>query len=102
MVYAMQYKVYVGNLNYSTTEQELHSFFSDCGTVTDVAVLMDKITGKARGFAFVTFEDADGMHKAISKNGSDMMGRNLKISQAEQKPKSDSRSFNRGRQQYSD
>lgn len=102
MVYAMQYKVYVGNLNYTASEQDLHNFFSDCGEVTDVAVLLDKITGKARGFAFVTFENADGMNNAISKNGSDMMGRSLKISQAEQKPKGEGRPSNRGRQQYND
>lgn len=90
----MEYKVYVGNLNYGATNDDLSQFFQDCGEIDDIAILSDRVTGKARGFGFVTFKNKDGMDKAIAMNGSDMMGRSLKICQAEQKQRG---SFGGGR-----
>ena len=95
----MEHKIYVGNLNYDTSENDLRGFFENCGSITDVSILQDKITGKARGFAFVTFEDTAGMNKAIGLSGEEMMGRTLKISQAEQKKR---RPEGRSNSRYSD
>lgn len=81
----MTNKVYVGNLSYTATEDDLRGFFSDCGSIAEVAIPHDRNTRRPRGFAFVSFEDASGASKAIEKNGVEFMGRTLKISAAEQK-----------------
>ena len=60
-------KLYVGNLSFKTTEDELRSAFGQFGSVTDVYVAMDKMTGRPRGFAFVTMGTADEAKQAAEK-----------------------------------
>ncbi len=79
----MNTKMYVGNLPYETTEDNIRTLFSAHGQVNDIAVVMDRETGRPRGFAFVTMNDKDGMEAAIRElDGQDFNGRQLKINEA--------------------
>jgi cold-inducible RNA-binding protein len=81
-------KLYVGNLSFKTTEDELRSTFGQFGSVTDVYVAMDKMTGRPRGFAFVTMGTAEEAKVAAEKmNGVDLGGRQLTVNEA--RPKED-------------
>lgn len=74
-------KLYVGNLPFSATEQELRDLFGQHGTVDTVNVITDRETGQPRGFGFI--EMSEGADDAIrSLDGSDMGGRNLKVNEA--------------------
>jgi RNA recognition motif-containing protein len=77
----MEYKLYVGNLPYTTTEDDLKPLFEQAGAVKSVALIKDRETGRSKGFAFVEMETQEGMDKAISMlNGKDMQGRALSVS----------------------
>ena len=81
-------KLYVGNLSFKTTEDELRSAFSQFGTVTDLYVAMDKMTGRPRGFAFITMGTEEEAKAATEKmNGTDLGGRQLTVNEA--RPKED-------------
>jgi|SRR3954452_14116152 RNA recognition motif-containing protein len=82
-------KLFVGNLSFSTTEQDLTSIFSQYGSVESVNVITDRMTGQPRGFAFVEMSNRNEAEKAISVlNGSDLQGRTLNVNEA--RPKVDS------------
>ena len=82
----MSKKIYVGNLPFSATEQELRDLFSSHGTVDSVAVITDRETGRARGFGFVEMSEASAADDAIrALDGSDMGGRPLRVNEAEDK-----------------
>ncbi len=77
-------KLYVGNIPFSTTESELEELFSQHGTVSSVAVITDRDTGRSRGFAFVEMDD--GADAAIeSLDGKDMGGRSLRVNEAQER-----------------
>ena len=79
-------KLYVGNLSFKTTEDELRSHFGQYGSVTDVYVAMDRMTGRPRGFAFVTMGTAEESQEAAEKvNGSELDGRQLTVNEARPK-----------------
>ncbi len=79
----MESKLYVGNLPYSTTEDELRNLFGQAGTVSSVAVIKDRDTGQSKGFAFVEMSTQVEAEKAISMfNGHSMGQRELKVSLA--------------------
>lgn len=79
-------KLYVGNLSFKTTEDELRSHFGQYGSVTDVYVAMDRMTGRPRGFAFVTMGTAEEAQEAAEKiNGSELDGRQLTVNEARPK-----------------
>ena len=79
----MNSKLYVGNLSFQTTDAQLRTTFGQFGTVTDVYVASDKMTGRPRGFAFVTLGSDTEAKLAIEKmNGADLDGRNLNVSEA--------------------
>ncbi len=81
-------KLYVGNLSFKTTEDELRTHFSQYGSVTDVYVALDRMTGRPRGLAFVTMGTADEAKTAAEKsNGVDLGGRQLTVNEA--RPKED-------------
>ncbi len=90
----MAKKLYIGNLSYNTTDESLRAAFQQSGTVVSVAVIMDKMTGRSRGFGFVEMEDADA-DKAISMwHGKDLDGRELVVNEArplEDRPRRDDR-----------
>ena len=97
----MENKLYVGNLSYATTEDDLKALFSNAGTVTSVAVIKDRETGRSKGFAFVEMSTKEEADKAISQyNGYTMGDRDLRISIARPKEEGGRRDFgggNRGR-----
>ncbi len=75
--------IYVRNLSYNLTEQELGNLFSEFGEVTSVKIIKDKITGRAKGFGFVEMSDDHAAMEAISKlNGSDVKGRPMQAEKA--------------------
>src|SRR5262245_39479752 len=80
-------KLYVGNLSYDTTEEELRDAFSADGrTVQEVAVIMDRDTGRPRGFAFVTMgSDADAKSAIAALDGQVLGGRTLKVNESHDK-----------------
>ena len=76
-------KLYVGNLSFNTTENELQELFAQAGTVQEVMLMQDKFTGKSRGFAFVTMGSDQDAQNAISKfNGHTMENRALTVNEA--------------------
>ena len=79
----MDAKMYVGNLSYDVTQEELQALFEAHGAVSDVFIVKDRESGRPRGFAFVTMETKESMDAAIEAlNGADFMGRNLAINEA--------------------
>src|ERR1700719_5397602 len=76
-------KLYVGNLSFNTTENELQELFSQAGAVQEVTLMQDKFTGKSRGFAFVTMGSEQDAQNAIAKiNGQTVEGRSLTWNEA--------------------
>ncbi|HEY4301974.1 MAG TPA: RNA-binding protein [Candidatus Didemnitutus sp.] len=85
----MNSKLYVGNLSFDTSEADLRQAFAAFGSLTDVFVATDRETGRARGFAFVTFSTAEESQLAMQKmNGTELGGRALTVNEA--KPKESS------------
>jgi RNA recognition motif-containing protein len=83
----MSRKLYVGNLPYSTAEQDLQELFGQMGPVESVSVMRDMATGRARGFAFVEMGSDEGAKKAIEElHGHQMGGRPLTVNEARPKP----------------
>jgi cold-inducible RNA-binding protein len=83
-------KLYVGNLSFSMSETGLRDLFSPHGTVTDVHIVTDRMSGKSRGFAFVTMGNRNEGQAAINAlEGHSIEGRNLNVSEA--RPKNDDR-----------
>ena len=76
-------KLYVGNLNYDTTQDTLQAAFSAHGQVEEVAVITDRETGRPRGFAFVTMEDEGGKTAIETLNGAELDGRTLVVNEAQ-------------------
>jgi len=76
-------KMYVGNLSFETTENDLQDLFEQHGTVNEVHLMMDRITSKSRGFAFVTMNDGAQANAAMSAlNGRELSGRTLNVNEA--------------------
>jgi len=97
-------KLYVGNLAFETTENDLQDLFEQHGQVSEVALMTDRMTGKSRGFAFVTMNDKAQAESAMSAtNGTELNGRTLNVSEArprEERPRpfgGGKRSFSRNR-----
>lgn len=86
----MESKLYVGNLSYATTEEDLKTLFANAGTVTSVEVIKDRETGRSKGFAFVQMSTQAEAEKAISSiNGQTLGDRELRVSIA--RPREDNR-----------
>ena len=84
----MSSKVFVGNLDYNTTETEVQSLFAQAGEVKDVYLPTDRESGRKRGFAFVEFASDEQAAAAIEKfNGYQMGGRTLRVNAAEDRPR---------------
>lgn len=76
-------KLYVGNLSFTATEDELRDYFSQAGTPESVAIIKDRMTGKSRGFGFVEMSNESEAAQAIEQlDGKDFKGRALKINEA--------------------
>ncbi len=80
----MSRKLFVGNMPYSTTEADLRDLFAEAGEVASVKVILDRDTGRPRGFGFVEMGDENGANQAIERlNGRDFQGRPLTVRVAE-------------------
>jgi len=76
-------KVYVGNLPFSTGDNELKELFSSYGEITEATVIKDKYSGRSKGFGFVTFADDAAAQKAVAElNGKEVDGREIKVNEA--------------------
>jgi len=75
-----QNRLFVGNLSYQTAENDLQDYFGQAGAVTSVNLMMDKMTGKSRGFAFIEFSSANDANKAVEEfNNKEFQGRTLTV-----------------------
>ena len=92
----MAKKLYVGGLPYKTTDDELRDLFSKAGTVTSATIIMDKMTGRSKGFGFVEMESDEEANSAIDMfNGQDFGGRNILVNEARPKEDRPRRDFSR-------
>lgn len=82
-----QNKLYVGNFPYSVDEAQLRGIFSQYGEISELALIMDRDTGRPKGFGFLTFATQAAAEKALEQNGKDLNGRPLKVSMATDKPR---------------
>ena len=96
----MSTKLFVGNLSFNTTENDLNDAFAAFGTVTEANLMMDRTTNRPRGFGFVTMSSAEEAQKAIAAlNGKEMDGRALTVNVA--KPREERTGGGGGRREYS-
>ncbi len=73
-------RLYVGNLSYKTTDADLQEYFSQAGAVTSVNIMMDKFTGKSRGFAFIEYATVEEANKAVEQfHNQEFQGRALTV-----------------------
>ena len=80
-------RIYIGNLSFQTTEQDLNEEFSSFGEVISASIITDKATGNSKGFGFVEMSDDDSAFDAIRAiNGKTIAGRKVRVSIAEDKP----------------
>ena len=79
--------IFVGNLSYQTTQEDLHAAFSQYGNVERVSIVTDRDTGQPRGFAFVEMTESSAAQAAISQlNGAELHGRAMNVNEARPKP----------------
>ena len=94
----MSGKLYVGGLNYKTTQDELTDLFAQCGEVASAKVITDRETGRSKGFGFVEMTTDDAAQNAITKfNGTEFDGRKLTVSEARPQEKRESGGAGRSR-----
>jgi len=79
-----QSKIYVGNLPYSATEQELTDLFGKFGQIKQVSLIIDKETGRSKGFAFITFETAESAQSSLALDNTELNGRKLRVNLAKE------------------
>jgi RNA recognition motif-containing protein len=91
--------IYVGNLNYKVKDDNLREAFEEFGEVTSAKVVMDRETGRSRGFGFVEMAEDTEANQAIEDlNGSELMGREIRVTMA--KPREENSNNNRRRRQF--
>jgi RNA recognition motif-containing protein len=86
-------KLYVGNLDYGTTDSDLQDYFARFGGVEKAIVIMDRETGRSRGFGFVTMADETALEEVLKIEAHELSGRNLKVNRAQQQQNRDRRRF---------
>ena len=92
----MTKKIYVGNLPFSATEDEVREMFEEFGAVSSVSLITDRETGRPRGFGFVEIEDSGADQAIRTLDGKDMGGRNLKVNEARPRESGGGRSGSNG------
>lgn len=80
-------KIYVGNLSWGTTDSDLEALFAGIGPVTSASVVMDRDTGRSRGFGFVEMSQADGQKAIAELNGHNLDSRALRVNEANSQPR---------------
>lgn len=91
----MSNKVYIGNLPYNISEQDIESVFSQFGTIEDISLIRDRGTGRLKGFGFITFESQKSAQEALQMDGKDFHGRSIKVSVAKERSGGGSQSTRR-------
>jgi RNA recognition motif-containing protein len=87
----MSKKIYVGNMSYNTSEEDLRDLFAQYGTVVSTSIIIDRETRRPKGFAFVEMEDEKAAMAAISQlNGKELDGRTLRVNESIAKPRTNS------------
>lgn len=87
-------RIYIGNMNFSTTEESIKNLFSKYGDVDSVEIIKDKYTEQSKGFGFVEMSDNDAEKAISSLNGKDFEGRRIRVNFAqEMPPRNDARKF---------
>jgi RNA recognition motif-containing protein len=84
----MSKKLYVGNLSFSSTEDDVRNHFASYGEVLSVNLITDRETGRLRGFGFVEMDDAGAAAAIQNLDGKELGGRTLKVNEAQEKPRS--------------
>ena len=93
----MQNKLYVGGISFNTSQNELSDAFSQAGTVTSAMIIMDRITGRSKGFGFVEMATAEEAQAAIELwNNKELGGRRLTVNVARPREERPARNFDRG------
>jgi cold-inducible RNA-binding protein len=82
-----QNKLYVGNFPYTVDESQLRQMFAEYGEISELAMIMDRDTGRPKGFGFITFATQAAAEKALELNGHQVGGRALKVNIATDKPR---------------
>jgi cold-inducible RNA-binding protein len=82
-----QNKLYVGNLPFSVNEEQLRGIFAQYGDISELSLIMDRDTGRPKGFGFITFANQQAAEKALEQNGKDLGGRPLRVNIATDKPR---------------
>lgn len=94
----MAKKLYVGNLSYNVTETQIRELFAQAGQIAEVNVIMDRDTGRPKGFAFVQMTSDDGAQEAIRRfNGQSLEGRAMNVSEARPREERSNSDFGRNR-----
>ena len=76
-------KLYVGGISYTTTQEGLQAAFAECGEVEEATIIMDRMSGRSKGFGFVTMATDEGADAAIAKwDGQELDGRRIKVNEA--------------------
>ncbi len=89
--------IYVGNLSWSMTNEDLSALFEQFGSVTSAKILTDKFSGRSKGFGFVEMENADEANAAIAGlNDTDVQGRKIVVNEAQPKPEGGGGGFRKG------
>lgn len=92
----MTTNLYVGNLSFDVTETDLRNMLAKHGPVNEINLIMDKMTGRARGFAFVTMNTPEGNTAVLALNGTEWNGRPLTVNVARPREDRSSRGYNSG------
>lgn len=88
--------IYVGNLHYSIIDEDLKDVFGEYGEVTSSKIIMDRETGKSKGFGFVEMTDDAAANKSIEElNGAELNGRTMRVNESKPKPQRERGSFER-------
>ena len=98
----MSTKLYIGNLSLDVTENDLRDMLSKHGPVNEINVIMDKMTGRARGFAFVTMNTPEGSTAVLALNGKEWNGRALTVNEARPREERSGGGGGHGGRRYSD
>src|SRR5512135_3785384 len=96
-------RLFVGNLSYQTMENDLQDYFAQAGAVTSVNLMLDKVTGKSRGFAFIEFATAEEANKAVEEfHNKEFQGRALTVNIARPREERAPRWSDRGHSEAGD
>jgi len=79
-----QSRIYVGNLSYGVTQDQLVDFFTQYGEITDAKLITDRDTGRSKGFGFITFAEQSAVEAALVADGTELDGRKLKVNIAKE------------------